>query len=172
VAEPILRVRDLDVGYAVDGGVIRAVRGASFDVHPGEILGLVGESGSGKSTLTGGMLRLLAPPAVILGGDVQLAGIDVLDLDNEGLRRIRWKTASLVPQSALNALNPILTIGRQFADTLAAHGVHDARARAAQLFQLVDLDPTTWTATPTSCPAACDSAWPWPWPWPSTLRSS
>ena len=140
----VLRVRGLSVAYLGADAPVRAVEGMSLDVHRGEIIGLVGESGSGKSTAVLGMFRLLPPPAVITAGEVHFQGQDVLAMDEEALRQLRWRDVSLVPQSALNALNPVLTVGAQFADTIQAHGPasnSEARARAAELLQLVELDP-------------------------------
>ena len=140
----LLTVEHLTVGYATDGGLVEAVRDVSFTLDRGEILGLVGESGSGKSTLVKGLLRTLAPPGVVLDGHVELDGHRVLDLPEAGLRRIRWKTASIVPQSALNAFNPLLTVGQQVVDTLLAHAAitpTEARRRAQDLLTLVDIDP-------------------------------
>lgn len=140
----LLTVKDLDVGYAVGDTVVPAVRGASLTVSPGEFVGVVGESGSGKTTLVLGLLRILGLPGIITGGEVLFDGQDVLAMDEDGLRRLRWREISIVPQSALNALNPVLTVGAQMIDTLQAHtskSASEARARAAELMALVDLDP-------------------------------
>lgn len=111
----------LDVqGLCVDYGAVRAVDGVSFSVRRGEILGLVGESGSGKTTVINGMLRLLGPPAAVTGGQVLLQGQDLLGLDEEALRATRWNQVAVVPQSALSALNPVLSIGAHFRDTPGA----------------------------------------------------
>ena len=140
----LLEVQGLTVGYATPGGVVEAVRDVGFSLDRGEILGLVGESGSGKSTLVKGMLRTLAPPGVVVGGHVVLDGHALLELEEEPLRRLRWRTASIVPQSALNAFNPLLTVGAQIADTILAHesvAPSAVRARAEGLLKLVDIDP-------------------------------
>ena len=109
----------------------------SFDIVDGEIFGLAGESGSGKSTIGHALLRLLPDDAEVRG-ELHVAGADVAALDGEALRRWRWRDAAIVFQSAMNALNPVLTIGAQFADTLAAHGRvgrAEARARARELLR-------------------------------------
>lgn len=140
----LLSVSNLTVGYQTPTGLVRAVQDVSFTVDRGEILGIVGESGSGKSTLVKGMLRWLAPPGVVCGGSVELDGHDLLALDPEALRRTRWATAALVPQSALNAFNPVLTVGAHVVETLSAHlsiSKGEARERARGLLQLVDVDP-------------------------------
>ncbi|MFT6146516.1 MAG: ABC-type glutathione transport system ATPase component, partial [Myxococcota bacterium] len=145
MADPLLVVEDLAVGYVrTDGSVIRAVEGVSFTLNRGETLGLCGESGCGKSTLVYGLLRTLAAPGAVLGGSVTLDGHDLLALDDEGLRKLRWKTSAIVPQSALNALNPVLTIRAHVRDTLVAHGEFSrdiAEQRGAELLRMVDIDP-------------------------------
>ena len=144
MAEPLLAVRDLGVSYGMPPAGVQAVRALSFTVEPGEIVGLVGESGSGKSTALMGMLRVLPPPAVITGGSVRFDGREVLAMTEAELRAWRWSEVSLVPQSALNALNPVLSVGQHVADTLAAHGVTDRAEvgrRGADLLRLVDIDP-------------------------------
>lgn len=144
---PVLDIRDLSVAY----GSVPAVEGVSLAVAPGEVVGLVGESGSGKSTLIQGLLRTLPPPAVITGGDVHLAGQDVLAMDAAALRALRWRDVALVPQNALNALNPMLTVRAHFEDTLRAHGVRargELARRAAAGMALVDLEAAHLGAHP------------------------
>ena len=139
-AQPLLAVRDLDVGYASAGGVVRAVRQVSLDVAPGEFLGLAGESGCGKSTLAFAVTRLLAPPGAVLGGSVQLMGQDLLSLSGEALRQVRWRDFSVVFQASMNVLNPVLKVREQVYDAMQAHGVTDPKvldARARELFGLV-----------------------------------
>jgi peptide/nickel transport system ATP-binding protein len=107
------------------------------------VLGLAGESGSGKSTVAHAILRLLRPPAVITGGQVLFESRDVLDMGLEELERFRWRRVSIVFQSAMNALNPVMRIGDQVADVLRSHSKSSkaqARERAAELFRLVGID--------------------------------
>jgi peptide/nickel transport system ATP-binding protein len=144
MSEPLLSVRDLCVEYISDRGPVRAVDRVSFDVARGEVLGIAGESGSGKSTVAQAVLRILPPPAVITGGQVTFEGTDLLGLDEAGLRAVRWKRLSMVFQSAMDALNPVLTIGEQLADTLRAHGAGgpnaaSLRERCAELLALVGI---------------------------------
>src|SRR6185312_15571486 len=115
----------------------------SFDICDGEIFGLAGESGSGKSTIGHALLRLL-PSDTEVRGEVRVAGADVMRLEGEALRRWRWRDAAVVFQSAMSALNPVLTVGAQFCDTFAAHGVAGRRAalrRARELLVRVGVNP-------------------------------
>jgi peptide/nickel transport system ATP-binding protein len=141
----LLKVEDLKVDYITPQGPVRAVDSVSFDLEQGEILGLVGESGSGKSTAAMGAMRILGPPALISGGRVSFNGEDVLKMDSEALRRWHWSQVSIVMQSALNALNPVLTIKEHFFDTIHAHKPELSKTlalrRAAELMELVEIDP-------------------------------
>ncbi len=141
--EALLAVENLQVDYLSPRGAVRAVDGVSFQVAPGEVVGLAGESGSGKSTIVQAVLRILQPPGVITGGNVHFGGDDVLAMDDTALRKLRWRKVALVFQSAMNALNPVLTIGEQIADTIQAHEQvtqSDALGRSADLLKLVGID--------------------------------
>ncbi len=138
--KPLLQVRDLVVDY----GAVRAVDRVSFELAPGEFLGIVGESGCGKSTLLFAIARLLSPPARIVSGDVQFQGKDMVRLDEDELRHVRWRHYSVVMQSAMNALNPVLTIGAQLADAIRAHedmSAEKIRVRSEEVMRLVGIDP-------------------------------
>jgi peptide/nickel transport system ATP-binding protein len=142
MTEPVLAVRDLCVDYVTGQGPVRAVDRVSLEVGRGEILGIAGESGSGKSTLAQALLRILPPPAIITGGEARLGGTDLLALSEPELRKLRWRRFSMVFQSAMDALNPVITVGEQIVDTLRAHTATDgpqARARAAELLARVGL---------------------------------
>ena len=142
MAEPLLSVRDLCVDYVTDRGPVRAVDRVSLDLERGEILGVAGESGSGKSTLAQALLRILPPPAVITGGEARFEGRDLLALDEGELRELRWKRISMVFQSAMDALNPVISVGGQITDTLLAHGTaspQEARKRAVELLVMVGI---------------------------------
>ena len=142
MAEPLLSIRDLCVDYVTDRGPVRAVDHVSFDVGPGEILGIAGESGSGKSTLAQAILRILPSPAVISGGQALLEGRDLLAAEEAELRELRWKRIAMVFQSAMDALNPVLTVGEQIVDTMLAHGAASrgaSRARAGELLEMVGM---------------------------------
>ncbi len=125
--EPVLSIRDLSVAYRTVAGDVRAVDHVSLDLHAGEVVGLVGESGSGKSTLAYGATRLLRAPAVITSGSVHYQGaqmespVDILALSADQLTSMRWREISIVFQSAMNALNPVLSIRDQLTDVIRAH---------------------------------------------------
>ena len=138
---PTLSIQDLSVSFVDDDGAVAVVDAVSFDVGPGEIVALVGESGSGKSTIAQAAMRLLPAPGIITGGAVTFQGKDLLSLDVDGLRALRWTQISWVMQSALDALNPVLTVHEQLHDVLAPTGLRGAaaRARAEELMALVSL---------------------------------
>ncbi len=141
---PILAVRDLSVAYRTRRGDVLAVDNVSFDLAGGEFLGVVGESGCGKSTLLFAVAQLLVPPAEVTGGTVTFKGTELTGRTERQLAPIRWKELSVVMQSAMNALNPVKTIGAQFADAMHAHGVADKRQigeRSAQVLRMVGIDP-------------------------------
>ena len=142
--QPLLSLQGLTVDYVGDRGDFRAVDDVSFDIGRGEVFGLAGESGCGKSTIAFAITRLHKPPALISGGEIRFDGQDVLRLDGEALRRFRWREVGMVFQSAMNALNPVLTVEAQFRDVLATHtGCSKAEAhdRAVELMRMVDIDP-------------------------------
>lgn len=141
--EPLLEVRDLRVDYLSPRGAVRAVDGVSFTIRPGEVFGLAGESGSGKSTVAQVITRVLPAPGVIAGGEIRFRGRDVLAMDGPELAAFRWHEVSMVFQSAMNALNPVMTIGDQIVDTIVAHepaSRREARERAAALLDVVGID--------------------------------
>ncbi len=147
--EVILRAEHVCVEYA-GRRPTRAVRDVSFELRRGEVLGIAGESGCGKSTLAYALTRMLRPPAEFTGGSIQFFGRDgtahdVMALAGEQLREFRWNKVSMVFQSAMNALNPVTALGRQFDDIFRAHrpGMDAAarRARARELMDMVGIDP-------------------------------
>jgi len=120
-AAPVLRTEGLRVTYASQGSPVHAVRGIDLAVAPGELVGLVGESGCGKSTIAMAALGLLRPDVATVSGSVIVAGRQIVGASGKELRAIRWNRVSLVPQSAMNALSPVLTIGEQIVDAVRAH---------------------------------------------------
>ncbi len=116
-----LEVRDLQVEYATPSGAIVAANGVGFEVPKGEILGLVGESGCGKTTVASAILQVVQPPGRITGGQVSIKGKNLIGLTEKALRRVRWQELALVPQGAMNALNPVTRVREQMGDAILAH---------------------------------------------------
>jgi oligopeptide/dipeptide ABC transporter ATP-binding protein len=142
--EPVLEVSGLSVDYVLDRGSVRAVDDVSFTVSRGEFLGIVGESGCGKSTLLFAVAQLLSSPAAITAGSVMFGGTNLVGLTDGQLSAVRWRDMSVVMQSAMNALNPVKTIGAQFKDAMRAHGKlpdRDIAARSAEVLRMVGIDP-------------------------------
>ncbi len=177
----LLEVNNVSVDYLAGSGTVHAVRDVSFTLRRGAILGLAGESGSGKSTIAYAIARLLRPPALITGGRafyypralddpaartqtkhaqqwVDLAGqdapgrIDILQLSPAQLRAFRWNELSIVFQSAMNALNPVMDIGTQITDVLQYHqpgrGQETRRQRARELLEIVGIAPDRMRSYP------------------------
>jgi len=144
--DPVLQVRDLRVYYYTASGVVKAVDGVSFDLQRGERLGLVGESGSGKSTTVLALMRLVMNPGRIEGGQALLNGSDLLKLSDEEVRRMYGSTISLVPQAAMNSLNPVMRVKNQMVDTITAHEPNMSQKAMSdhivELLQLVGLSPS------------------------------
>ena len=136
----VLKVRGLSVFYATPTGDVRATDDISFDLREGETLGLVGESGSGKTTATSGILRMVSSPGRIAAGAVELDGEDLLALPEEELRQRRWRKLALIPQGAMNSLNPTMKISAQIADVMETHtGAPPGKEKILDLFQTVGL---------------------------------
>lgn len=141
--KPVLQVNDLRIYYETPAGDVLAVDGVTFNLYEGETLGLVGESGSGKSTAAMGVLQLITPPGRIVSGEVLLDGYDLTKLNDEGLRALRWVLISLIPQGAMNSLNPTMRIRDQIRDAMEAHqkklSRKDQEARVHELLGMVGL---------------------------------
>jgi len=140
--EPILRVHDLSTRFFATFGVVHAVDGVSFDLHPRETLGIVGESGSGKSVTALSILRLVPSPGRVVSGTVELAGQNLFDLDAEAMRRVRGNTMSTVFQNPMTALNPALRIGWQLDEAFLAHDrgtKEEARDKTIETLQAVGI---------------------------------
>ena len=142
-----LRIEDLRVHYRTTRGPVKAVNGVSFTLRPGERFGLVGESGSGKSTTALAIMRLIRPPGRIESGRIHLGTRDLSNLSDEEFRRVRLADIALIPQGAMNSLNPVRRIADHFADSIRAHEnrVTDSeiRDRAAELLGTVGLREET-----------------------------
>ncbi len=141
MSTPILSVRNLSTTFATSRGPLQAVNEVSFDVYPGEVLGIVGESGSGKSVTLRSILRLLRPPTK-LTGEVQWLGEDLLKASPKRLRKVAGGEISIIFQEPMTALNPVLTIGEQILESLSEHeqlSKKAAKDRAEELLSLVGI---------------------------------
>ncbi|HIQ55617.1 MAG TPA: ABC transporter ATP-binding protein [Pyrodictium sp.] len=143
---PLLEVEHLQIYYYTLRGIVRAVDNVSFTLDRGEVLGVAGESGCGKSTLGYGLMRLVPPPGRIVRGRIVVDGVDIVGLPEPVLRkRFRWKRISMIFQSAMNALNPVYTVGDQIAEAIVYHesvSRREAFQRAEKLLRMVGLDPS------------------------------
>jgi oligopeptide/dipeptide ABC transporter ATP-binding protein len=142
VPDPVLSIRDLAVEFATDDGIVHAVEGVSYDVYPGETMGIVGESGSGKSVSLMSILGLIPrPPGRIPRGEAIFKGRDLLKLKKRQLRQVRGGDVAMIFQDPMTSLNPVLTVGRQLGEAIRAHqpGVREkeAKARVVELLRLV-----------------------------------
>ena len=141
-AVPVLRVRDLSVTFDTYKGPVHVLHNVSFDIYPGEILGVVGESGAGKSMTGSAVTGLIEPPGRISGGTVELRGLRIDTLDGEDLRRIRGKRIGTIFQDPLTSLNPVYTVGRHLVETIRTHldvSEKEAEARALALLEEVEI---------------------------------
>ena len=135
---PLLEVQHLRVEFPTRQGTLLALDDVSFDIAPGEILGVVGESGAGKSVTGAAIIGLLDPPGRIAGGEIRLAGRRIDQLPHEQMRRVRGREIGAIFQDPLTSLNPLYTVGRQLIETIQAHlplGRSEARERAIDLLR-------------------------------------
>jgi peptide/nickel transport system ATP-binding protein len=143
----LVELRGLTVAY----GDVVAVDGIDLTIGAGEILGLAGESGCGKTTVANTLMQILRPPARVAGGSILFRGDDLTKRSSEELRRYRWQNVSMVFQSAMNALNPVMRVGDQFVDMMRAHervSKRDALVRAGELLDRVGIDKRRVRAYP------------------------
>ncbi len=140
MTEPILQVKDLSTSFFTDDGEVQAVRGVSFDLMPGETLGIVGESGCGKSVTAMSILGLVGRPGRVIGGQILFNGRDLLKIDREELRQVRGRDIAMIFQDPLSSLNPVLRVGYQIDEAMKAHDKiarDDIPARTIELFKMV-----------------------------------
>jgi oligopeptide/dipeptide ABC transporter ATP-binding protein len=136
----VLDVQNLKVYYETPTGAVRAVDDVTFQIYEGEIVGLVGESGCGKTTTAMAILRLVQPPGRIVGGHILLDGVDMTTLEGRALRKVRWNSLALIPQGAMNSLNPIIRIKDQVGDVIEAHeGKQPAKVLKERILNLLRL---------------------------------
>jgi oligopeptide/dipeptide ABC transporter ATP-binding protein len=140
--KPLLEVKNLRTVFYTEDGVVRAVDGVSFEVYPGEVLGLVGESGCGKSVTSLSIMRLIAPPGKVLEGEIFLDGKDLLKLPESEMIKVRGNRVSMIFQQPQTALNPVFKINDQIAEVLNIHqnlGKDAGRDRAVELLKMVGI---------------------------------
>ncbi|HWO76003.1 MAG TPA: ABC transporter ATP-binding protein [Bacillus sp. (in: firmicutes)] len=149
--ETLLSVENLSTYFKTEKGISKAVENVSFLVNEGEMLGLIGESGCGKTTVAQSILRLIEYPGKVVSGSVYLAGKELLKASETEMRKLRWKEISVIPQSAMNALNPIYTIGDQIIEAILLHedvSRKEALIRTKELLQMVGIDGDRWKSYP------------------------
>ncbi|HZK90294.1 MAG TPA: ATP-binding cassette domain-containing protein, partial [Stellaceae bacterium] len=140
--EPLLKVENLRVEVPTRRGILVAVDDVSFEIAPGEVLGVVGESGAGKSLTGAAIIGLLEPPLRIAGGRITLDHRRIDTLPYEAMRRVRGKEIGAIFQDPLTSLNPLYTVGQQLTETIRTHldmGQAAARARALALLKEVGI---------------------------------
>jgi oligopeptide/dipeptide ABC transporter ATP-binding protein len=152
MSKPVLSVENLRVHYHTPRGPVKAVDGVSFTLEPNTRLGLVGESGSGKSTMALALMRMIKEPGRIEGGRIMLDGQDLVKLSEREMRAMRLNQIAMVPQGAMNSLNPVSRVRQQIIDGLLAHNVKMSKremdARVADVLRWVDLDPSVGNMYP------------------------
>ena len=145
MTKKVLEVKDLKMYYFASRGVVKAVDSVSFDLHKGEVLGLAGESGCGKSSLGFTLMGMPTAPGKIVGGSVKVDGREIVGLPEDVLRKeIRWQKIAMIFQGAMNALNPVYTIGYQMIEPLLYHkgmSKDEALDKAQKYLELVGLAP-------------------------------
>jgi peptide/nickel transport system ATP-binding protein len=158
MSEPLLQIEELQTYYMTSAGAVKAADGVTFSVNRNERFGLVGESGCGKSTTIMSILGLVPPPGRIVGGKILLSGRwdehveDLVTLSSEEMRDVRWRRISLIPQGAMNSLNPVMRIFDQIADGITTHEVVSSRReleeRIGELLTTVGLVPQVMNMYP------------------------
>ncbi len=142
---PILSVNNLVMHYSTRKGDVSAIDGVTFELQKGHSLGLVGESGCGKTSIAFSLMRLLPDNAKIKEGSILIDGEDIITMSYDQLLKFRWRRIAMVFQAAMNALNPVYTVGDQIIEALDLHDMiqnkAEAEERVAELFELVGLDP-------------------------------
>ena len=143
MSENFLKVKDLHVQYTSGGQIVKAVNGVDIELAPGETLGLVGETGAGKTTIAKSILRILPdPPAKIVGGEVYLNGVNLLELPEKEMLKVRGDKIAMIFQDPMTALNPTMTVGNQIAEVILLHNDisnKEAVERATKMLEMVGI---------------------------------
>jgi oligopeptide/dipeptide ABC transporter ATP-binding protein len=134
---PVLQVKDLKTQFFTDDGVVQAVDGVSFDLYPGETLGIVGESGCGKSVTALSILRLIQRPGRIVAGQILFKGSDIVTMSEEEVREIRGKDIAMIFQDPLSSLNPVLKVGFQIEEAMEAHEKVSGKSALSRTIELL-----------------------------------
>lgn len=148
---PLLEIKNLCIDYNTKAGPVHAVEDISFVLKKGESVGLVGESGCGKTTLAKSFMRLLPENGEIVSGEIIYKGEDIVKMSKEEIRKLRLKEIAMISQSAMNALNPVYTVGDQIIEGIMAHSDmnrNQARERTAEVFDIIGLKPDRMNAYP------------------------
>jgi oligopeptide/dipeptide ABC transporter ATP-binding protein len=152
MADPrILEINDLHVHYATSGGAVVAANAVNLYVKQGEIVGLVGESGCGKTTVAMAILQMVQSPGRIVKGEIKINGRNLVGLPENELRKVRWKELALIPQGAMNSLNPVIKIKEQMEDAIVAHekiGRKELKQRVLGLLNDVGLPERVYNMFP------------------------
>jgi len=141
--ENLLEVKDLEVSFFTYAGEVKAVRGISYQLKPGEVLGIVGESGSGKSVSSYGLMGIIPEPGRVIGGSILFDGKDITTLSEKELQKIRGKDIGMIFQDPMTSLNPVYTVGNQIDESLRKHtslSKEQRKLRMLELFQLVGIN--------------------------------
>jgi oligopeptide/dipeptide ABC transporter ATP-binding protein len=137
VTAPVLQVKELRTQFFTDDGVVKAVDGVSFDLHPGETLGIVGESGCGKSVTALSILRLIQEPGRITSGEIIFKGSDIVKMREDEVQDIRGKDIAMIFQDPLSSLNPVLKVGYQIQEAMEAHGSMNGKQALTRAVELL-----------------------------------
>jgi len=150
-ADRVLDIIDLNVHYFTPRGAVIAANAVNLYVKPGEIVGLVGESGCGKTTVAMAILQMVQAPGRIVSGEIFINNQNIVNLPENELRRVRWKELALIPQGAMNSLNPVIKIKEQMGDAILAHErvfPGELRNRILELFNRVGLPERVYNMYP------------------------
>ncbi|MFA9377989.1 MAG: ABC transporter ATP-binding protein [Lachnotalea sp.] len=141
--EPLLKIEDLEVSFFTYAGEVKAVRKISYELYPGEVMGIVGESGSGKSVSSYGVMGILPDPGKVVGGKIIFNGKDITNLPEKELLKLRGKEISMIFQDPMTSLNPVFTVGNQINEVLQKHtslSKEERKNRMIELFELVGIN--------------------------------